>query len=223
MEPKLSHPQAFSLQPGVYTGSWKGNLITIQTLVGKRFIPTLNVCKSEKHCTVHIDVSHNVFVKCESSPDTSQSSNPSFSIRDTMTVDHGGWEQADDPDGFLRKAAEKRKKLSEALTIPQRLKRRMVMRRSRNKILMAKKRAAKRKATPDVLKKRAIRGARNILTKKFLKKKPSEATYGERVRVEKILKTKTVLVNRIAKKLYPILRKKEAERYEKQVASPADK
>jgi hypothetical protein len=135
-----------------------------------------------------------------------------------MIVRHGGWDEEDDRDGFLIKAADKRKKITEALTIAQRMKRRMVMRRSRNKILVARKRAAKRKATPDVLKKRALRGARTLLTKKFLKKKPSEATYGERIRVEKILKTKGALINRIAKRLLPVLRKKEAARYKKQVS-----
>lgn len=141
---------------------------------------------------------------------------PSFSIKDTLTVDHGGWDDQSDPDGILRKAAEKRKRgVTEALTIAQRMKRRMIMRQHKSKIKLGRLRASRKRATLEVLRARAHKAARNILMKKYLKKPPSEATYGERVRVEKILKTKGTLIARVAKKIIPVLRKKEAEKFSK--------
>jgi len=111
--------------------------------------------------------------------------------------------------------------LDEALTMVQRMKRRAIMRRNKSKIALGRRRAQRRRATPDMIKKRAMRSARNALAKKFLKKDKSDASPAERSRVEKILKTKSGAITKMARKLIPIMRKKEMAKFATQ--SPAAK
>jgi hypothetical protein len=103
--------------------------------------------------------------------------------------------------------------MDEALTLTQRMRRRALMRRLKSKIAVGRRRAMRRKATVAVIQRRAYRAARAILAKKLLKKNKADASYGEKVRVEKILKKRKAAIMRLARKLIPVIRKKEKERF----------
>lgn len=122
---------------------------------------------------------------------------------------------------IIKMLKEQTHQLDEALTLTQRMKRRAIMRKNKAKIAMGRKRAQRRRASNIVLQKRAIRAARNILAKKLLRKSKDEASYSEKVRVEKILAKRQSAIQRIARKLLPQIRKKEMQKFNKQSASPA--
>ena len=66
------------------------------------------------------------------------------------------------------------KEVEEALSIQQRMKKRQQMRRLKAKIALGRKKAMRRTANTEVLKKRAKRKARQQVLKKFLKGKRKE-------------------------------------------------
>ena len=106
--------------------------------------------------------------------------------------------------------------MDEALTPSQRLKRSRVMKMKSN--IIAKKRAIsmKRRAPSEVIQKRAMKKARDILTTKILNNKTkSELGYGELENLEKKLGKKKAVIKKIAKKMLPHLKKAEAERIAK--------
>jgi hypothetical protein len=104
--------------------------------------------------------------------------------------------------------------LTEALTTQQRLKRRILFKRIAPKIKLGKERASRRKANNTVLQKRAVAMARSLMSKKLLAgKSKGEVSFAERVRVEKIIAKRGKVVQRIATKLLPFLRKKEAAKF----------
>ena len=105
--------------------------------------------------------------------------------------------------------------LGEALTMMQRIKRRSIMRKNKGKIALGRKRASMRRASNTVLKARALRAARNMLFKKLLRKDKADASYGEKVRAEKVLATRRGAIERIARKILPAMRKKEMEKFSK--------
>ena len=81
------------------------------------------------------------------------------------------------------------------------------------KIKKARKKSAKRKQPPAVIKKRSIIKARKLLYLKLSKgRPPSEISPAEKFAMElKIAKKKKVIM-RIAKKLYPMMIQKEKQR-----------
>ena len=106
--------------------------------------------------------------------------------------------------------------MDEALTPSQRFKRSRVMKMKSN--IIAKKRAIsmKRRAPSEVIQKRAMKKARDILTTKILNNKTkSELGYGELENLEKKLGKKKSVIKKIAKKLLPALKKAEGERIAK--------
>ena len=100
--------------------------------------------------------------------------------------------------------------LNEVLSIQQRMKRKQVMRRSKAKIAMGRKRAARRMASAEVLKNRARKQAKNLIVKKILKNRSkSDLSYGSRAALEKMVAKRRVAIDRIAKKLLPKVRQKD--------------
>lgn len=108
------------------------------------------------------------------------------------------------------------------MTIQQRRKRGQTMRRFRSKIKMARKRAARRKASPEKLKARAQKKARNIIRKRL----SGQKSYGDMSPAEKIALDKRLqrisptAIDRIAKKQLPLVRKAEMDRLRRVNSGP---
>ena len=106
--------------------------------------------------------------------------------------------------------------MDEALTPAQRIKRSRVMKMKSNIISKKRAIAMKRKAPPEAIKKRAMKKARDILTKKILNNKSkSELGFGELENLEKKLDKKKTVIKKIAKKLLPQIKQAEKDRIEK--------
>lgn len=89
----------------------------------------------------------------------------------------------------------------EGLTVTQRVRKGNVMRRYQGKLKTAKRRAMKRRAAMGVIRKRARRGAVGDVKKKFARgRNLSDLSYGERNRVEAMVKRRKSLVDRIARR-----------------------
>ena len=100
--------------------------------------------------------------------------------------------------------------LLEVLSIQQRMKKKQAMRRNKAKIAIGRKRAARKMASADVLKRRAQKQARNLIVKKILKNKSkSDLSYGSRAALEKMVAKRRVAIDRIARKLLPKVRQKD--------------
>ena len=106
--------------------------------------------------------------------------------------------------------------MDEALTIAQRLKRSRVM-KQKSKIIQRKRAIAMKKRAPsEVIQKRALKKARDILTKKILNNKDrKDLGYGELDQLDKKLDKKKAVIKKIAKKMLPQLKKAEKERIAK--------
>jgi len=133
-----------------------------------------------------------------------------YSFKDLLAVDYKPGE-----DEQIKNNAKKRKRadVEEALTMQQRMKKRQVMRRMKAKIAMGRRKAMRRTASTEVLKKRAQRKARLMVLKKFLKgKDKKDLSYSSRAAYEKMVNRKQAVVNRLAKKLIPKLRQAERDR-----------
>jgi hypothetical protein len=100
--------------------------------------------------------------------------------------------------------------LDEAMTLQQRMKAKATMRKNKAKIAMGRKKAEKRIASPEKLKKRARKQARDSLEKKLLKgKDKSELSFSGRQNLEKQVDKKKGAIDRIARKLLPQVKKQE--------------
>jgi DNA primase catalytic subunit len=107
------------------------------------------------------------------------------------------------------------------LTPQQRIQRGRIMKRLAPKIAMKRKIAMKKKATPEKLKVRAMKQARDVVRAKFVKGKSyDELSYSEKIQLDKKVEKKQALIKKIAKKLLPKIKKAEVERI-KQVAQQA--
>lgn len=148
-----------------------------------------------------------------------------ITFKDMIDVDYTDGSYPEDTLGQIAYDYDKKMKgvvgedLDEALTMLQRMKRRAIMRKNKAKILMGRRRAMRKRASTNVLQKRALRAARNLLAKKLLRKPKSEASYSEKVRVEKILAKRKNAIIRIARKLLPLIRKKEMMKFSRQSAA----
>lgn len=97
--------------------------------------------------------------------------------------------------------------IREELTLAQRMAKARALRRNKAKLKRGRDIASRKTATSDVLMKRAMKDAKAILIKKWLKgKSKSEATPAEKSRVEKKLKANPKMIERIARKLLPKVR-----------------
>ena len=104
-------------------------------------------------------------------------------------------------------------KLDEVLTRAGRIKARINLRKTGAKRKRGLKIALKRRATTKVANKRARRLATKALKKRFLQgRNPAKLSVSEKERIERIVKTRKALINRIALKLIPRVRKMEQKR-----------
>ena len=95
--------------------------------------------------------------------------------------------------------------------------RRMSRLAKRSDIKMKKKRALRKRAGVDKLQKRALKKAKLAVIKKFSGQADySELSLQQRINLDqRIIQKKQALINKIAKKMIPQLRKKESERISK--------
>ena len=135
-----------------------------------------------------------------------------YGFKDFLTVDYTqtGIDQ-------LALNAKKRKRddtsgdVAEVATLAQRQKMKAAFRKNKAKIALGKAKAAKKLATPDQLKKRAEKQARNVIIKKLTKgKDKGEMSFSQRAALEKQLEKKKGAIKKIAKKLLPKV--KQADR-----------
>lgn len=113
----------------------------------------------------------------------------------------------------LRQFIELTEKPDEALTLQQRMKLARSLKKNKAKIAMGRKRAARKVASMDVLKKRAQKQARMTIFKKLTKGvDKGELSMGRRASLEKRLDKMKPKIQKLAKKLLPKVRKGELER-----------
>lgn len=108
--------------------------------------------------------------------------------------------------------------VKEVLTIQQRVKLKQAIRRNKAKIQMGAKRARRKIADLDTLKKRSIKQAKNVLIKKFLKNKSKgDLSYAARGALEKKMARPGMknAVQRMARKLLPQVRQKDRNKLRK--------
>ena len=114
---------------------------------------------------------------------------------------------------YILEDAEMDKELEEVLDIQTRMKMKASMRKNKAKIALGKRRAARKIADVERLKKRARRKARNAILNKILKgKDKSELSYGARASIEKRVNKRAALIQRMAKKLLPQVRKADRDK-----------
>jgi hypothetical protein len=102
--------------------------------------------------------------------------------------------------------------LNEILSRAARIKAKATMRRSEVKRDRKKKIALKRKSNNAVLLKRARRLAIKAMKQKITKKAADSMSYSDKVRVEKIIAKRRIMIDRVARKLLPRIRKIEQTR-----------
>lgn len=101
----------------------------------------------------------------------------------------------------------------EALDMTQRLALKRSFKKNKAKIALGRRRAAKRTANMDTLKKRARKQARNILLKKLTKDTPkSDLSLARRKDLEKRLDKKKNVIDKMARKMLPQVRKQDLAR-----------
>jgi hypothetical protein len=113
------------------------------------------------------------------------------------------------------KMAEEKDELVEVLNRAQRRKRALAMRKARVKIKLGQDRARRKKASTDVLKKRAKKRALGVLKQKFAKhKRYADLEPGEKERIEKkIARVDKSRIEKIAKRMLIQVKKDERERF----------
>ena len=105
---------------------------------------------------------------------------------------------------------------NEALTISQRQARKAAFRKSKAKIMIARKKAAKKMASPEKLKGRAEKQARNLIIKKILKNKSKDdLSFSARSELEKKVAKKTAAIKKMAKKILPAVKKADRAKLKK--------
>ena len=104
----------------------------------------------------------------------------------------------------------------EALTIAQRKKKSRIM-KAKGKIIARKRKISMgKKSSPEKIKKKAQKTARDMLAKKLLKdRSKADLSISGKENLEKKLDKKKALIKRIAKKIIPKIKKAETERLKK--------
>lgn len=139
-----------------------------------------------------------------------------LSFKDFLTVDYTPGMPEE-----ISYAAMKRKRgrigedvdVDEALNFQQRRARARVMKKNKAKIAMGRRRASRKAANPERLKKRARKAAINTLFKKLAKgQSRSEMPAGRRQEIEKRIEKMKPRIDKIARKILPQIRKLEKDR-----------
>ena len=103
--------------------------------------------------------------------------------------------------------------LQEVLTAQQRMARRAAIRKNKSRLRVGRRAASRRRASNTVLKARALRAARNELTKRLTGgKSKGELSYAARANVEKQLARKKGIIKSLASRLISQVRTKENQR-----------
>ena len=106
--------------------------------------------------------------------------------------------------------------LDEIMSKAARMKKSRMMKMKGKQIARKRKISLKRKANPEKLKKRAMKKARDMVTKKLLKDKDkSDLSISGKENLEKRLTKKKLVIAKIAKRILPKVRKAENERLAK--------
>ena len=106
--------------------------------------------------------------------------------------------------------------LDEIMSKATRMKKARMMKMKGKQIARKRKIAMKRKASPEKLKKRAMKKARDIVAKKILKDKDnSDLSLAAKETLEKRLAKKKGVIAKIAKRILPKIRSAENERLAK--------
>lgn len=101
----------------------------------------------------------------------------------------------------------------EALSMAQRRKKSIQMKKYASRLRVGRKKASMKVASQDTLKRRARKAARNAIAKKLTKGiSKADLTPARKAEIEKRLDKMQGKVNRLSKKLLPKLRKTELER-----------
>ena len=96
----------------------------------------------------------------------------------------------------------------EAMSMATRMKMKAAFKKNKAKIKLGRKKAAKKLASPEKLKARAQKQAREIIIKKLLKgKSKGDLGFAARTDLEKKVDKKKGAINKIAKKLLPQVKK----------------
>jgi phosphopantetheine adenylyltransferase len=106
--------------------------------------------------------------------------------------------------------------LDEALNRKQRLAKSRVFKRLKSRIAIARRRAMKRKATLDKIKVRAKKQARNLVRARLSKGMGGnyqDLSYASREMIDKKLEKKRAFIQKLAVRMIPKVRQKEAERF----------
>jgi hypothetical protein len=145
-----------------------------------------------------------------------------YSFKDFLTVDYTGTgdeqlaknakrRKTDDTSGDL--TASNDPTVDEALTQAQRQKMRAVFRKNKAKIKRGRDIAKRRLASDEKLKAKAMKKARDIITKKITKdKSKAELPFAARANIEKQLEKRKGAIQRMAKKLFPKVKKADREK-----------
>jgi len=108
--------------------------------------------------------------------------------------------------------------LHEVLTLQQRRKRKLTMRRIKNKIKRGRRIAQRKLATPEKLKTRAQRKAKEQVRKRLAGKRGvnyKSLSMSQRIQIDKQVSKRKNLIQKLAKRLLPQVRKAERERLKK--------
>ena len=104
----------------------------------------------------------------------------------------------------------------EALSKAARMKKSRLMKMKGKMIARKREISMKKKASPEKIKKRAMKKARDILTIKILKdRSKSDLSISGKEGLEKKLNAKAAVIKKIAKKIIPQIKKAETERLAK--------
>jgi|TARA_Y100000296_G_scaffold16394_1_gene19175 hypothetical protein len=104
----------------------------------------------------------------------------------------------------------------EAMSKAARIKKSRIMKMKGKMIAKKRKIAMKKKASPEKIKKRAMKKARDVLAKKILKdRSKADLSISGKEGLEKKLNSKKAVIKKIAKKLLPQIKKAETERLAK--------
>ena len=114
---------------------------------------------------------------------------------------------------MAKELADIREDLDEALTTQQRMKRKQTFKRIKSRIARGRKLAQRRLAPKDKLEARSQKQARRSIESKILGgKNKADMPLAARVAIEKKVDKKTAAIKRLAKKMFPGVRKKEMAR-----------
>lgn len=103
--------------------------------------------------------------------------------------------------------------IDEAFTMAQRLKAKRNFQKNKAKIKIGRKKAEKKVASRDTLTKRARKDARKTIEKKLLKgKSKADLSFSQRQSLEKKLATKKGLINKLAKRAYKDVKKRDQDK-----------